>query len=82
MVRLLAGPATRCSRRPSSEWAPWHVVHTDDKQRGRLNLITHLLSQIPYELLEQREITLPARNEKPEGYEELDLTPYEIPTPF
>ncbi|MET0488759.1 MAG: polyphosphate kinase 2, partial [Acidimicrobiales bacterium] len=69
-------------RRTSSEWAPWHVVHTDDKEQGRLNLITHLLSQIPYEAPEQRKITLPARNEKPEGYEELDLTPYEVPTPF
>ena len=30
-------------------WAPWYVVRTDDKRRGRLNLITHLLSQVPYE---------------------------------
>ena len=30
-----------------TEWAPWHVVRTDDKRRGRLNLITHLLSQVP-----------------------------------
>ena len=69
-------------RRTSSEWAPWHVVHTDDKEQGRLNLITHLLSQIPYEAPEKRDITLPARGEQPPGYEELDLTPYEIPTPF
>ena len=40
-------------RRTSTDWAPWHVVHTDDKQQGRLNLITHLLSQIPYEPLER-----------------------------
>ena len=33
----------------STEWAPWHVVRTDDKRRGRLNLITHLLDQVPYE---------------------------------
>ena len=32
-----------------SGWAPWHVVDNDDKKRGRLNIITHLLSQIPYE---------------------------------
>ena len=35
----------------SSEWAPWHIVDNDDKKRGRLNIITHLLSQIPYEPL-------------------------------
>jgi polyphosphate kinase 2 len=69
-------------RRTSSEWAPWHVVHTDDKQQGRLNLVTHLLSQIPYEPLEPRAIDLPGLPTKPKGYEELDLTPYEVPTPF
>jgi hypothetical protein len=31
-------------------WAPWYVAGTDDKQRGRLNLISHLLSQVPYKL--------------------------------
>jgi len=30
-------------------WAPWFIARTDDKKRGRLNIITHLLSQIPYE---------------------------------
>ena len=29
-------------------WAPWHVVRSDDKKRARLNVITHLLAQIPY----------------------------------
>src|SRR5882672_643602 len=23
-------------------WAPWYIAHTDDKRRGRLNIITHL----------------------------------------
>ena len=35
-------------------WAPWYVAHTDDKKRGRLNIITHLLSQVPYEPLAPR----------------------------
>ena len=52
LVRLLAGPGRRCSRPPTPSWAPWFVAHTDDKKRGRLNIITHLLSQIPYEPLE------------------------------
>ena len=34
-----------------TEWAPWHIVDNDDKKRGRLNVISHLLSQIPYEPL-------------------------------
>ena len=28
--------------------APWFVVNSNDKKRARLNIITHLLSQIPY----------------------------------
>jgi polyphosphate kinase len=42
-------------------WAPWFVAITDDKKVGRLNVITHLLSQIPYEPLKSREIKLPKR---------------------
>jgi hypothetical protein len=62
-------------------WAPWHVAHTDDKRRGRLNIISHFLSQIPYERLEHREIVLPKR-QKPNGYVEPTLTAHSIPTPF
>ena len=32
----------------NTAWAPWHIVDNDDKKRGRLNIISHLLSQIPY----------------------------------
>ena len=42
-------------------WAPWIVVRTDDKRRGRLNLITHLLGQVPYEPLARKEVTFPKR---------------------
>jgi polyphosphate kinase 2 len=62
-------------------WAPWYVVHTDDKRRGRLNLITHLLSQVPYEPLPRKEITLPQRQE-PGTYTEPDLPLRLITTPY
>ena len=42
-------------------WAPWYVAHTDDKKRGRLNIISHLLSQIPYESPKRKPVVLPAR---------------------
>ena len=29
-------------------WAPWYVARSDDKRRARLNIISHLLSKIPY----------------------------------
>jgi polyphosphate kinase 2 (PPK2 family) len=42
-------------------WAPWYVAHTDDKKRARLNIITHLLGQVPYEAPEQEKVSLPER---------------------
>ena len=42
-------------------WAPWHVVRSDDKRRARLNVISHLLSQIPYEDLPREKPVLPKR---------------------
>ncbi len=41
--------------------APWWVVRSDDKKRARLNVIAHLLAQIPYEDLTPEPITLPPR---------------------
>ncbi len=64
-----------------SDWAPWHVVHTDDKRRGRLNLITHLLDTVPYTPIEHADIELPDRS-TPSREGELDLTPYRVPTVF
>src|SRR5262245_61042845 len=45
-------------------WAPWYVVISDDKKRARLNLITHLLSKIPYEEAPREKIKLPKRSDK------------------
>jgi polyphosphate kinase 2 len=45
----------------STSWAPWFVARTDDKKRGRLNLISHILDHIPYEPLEMPEVKLPKR---------------------
>jgi polyphosphate kinase 2 len=62
-------------------WAPWFIVDNDDKKRGRLNIITHLLSQIPYEPLPAPTVTMP-RKPSPRGYSEPDLPLHRIPTPF
>ena len=64
-----------------SSWAPWFVANTDDKKRGRLNIISHLLAHVPYEKLERREITLPKR-QAAHGYEEPTLPLRFIPAPF
>jgi polyphosphate kinase 2 len=52
-----------------TDFAPWYVVRSDDKRRARLNLITHLLKQIPYEELPQGRVKLPER-QKRKGYRE------------
>jgi polyphosphate kinase len=52
--------------------APWHVAHTDDKRRGQLNIITHLIGQIPYKELPRKKIKLPKRNLRG-GYRDRDL---------
>ena len=57
-------------------WAAWHVVRSDDKRRARLNLITHLLKQIPYKDLPRDKPGLPKR-EKAHGYVEPDY-PYKL----
>ena len=44
--------------------APWYVVDGDNKKRARLNVISHLLSLIPYEDLTPPPIDLPPREDK------------------
>ncbi|NMO55225.1 polyphosphate kinase 2 [Actinoplanes sp. TBRC 11911] len=68
-------------RTTDTAWAPWYVANTDDKKRGRLNIITHLLANVPYKPLHHRDVTLPKR-QKPNGYREPDLPLRRIPTPF
>jgi polyphosphate kinase 2 len=42
--------------------SPWWVVNAGDKRRARLNMITHLLSMIPYEdVLPKHVVKLPVR---------------------
>ncbi len=45
-------------------YAPWHIVQADDKKRARLNCITHLLNQIPYQDLPREKVKLGKRNLK------------------
>ena len=62
-------------------WAPWYLARTDDKKRGRLNIISHLLSQVPYDPVAPRDIALPKRS-KTGKYVGPELPLRFIPTPF
>jgi polyphosphate kinase 2 len=68
-------------RATDTAWAPWYVATTDDKKRGRLNIITHLLGSVPYKPLAPHHVTLPKR-QKANGYHEPDLPARHVPEPF
>ena len=62
-------------------WAPWWVAGTDDKKRGRLNVIAHLLSQVPYRPLAHRKVTLQNRHIAGPGNQPA-VPMRNIPTPY
>ncbi len=41
--------------------APWYIVEGNDKKRARLNVIHHLLDQVPYNEVPRDNISLPER---------------------
>ena len=44
-----------------SSWAPWFVARSEDKKRVRLNVISHLLKQVPYKAPPPVKVKLPKR---------------------
>jgi polyphosphate kinase 2 len=47
-----------------TEHAPWHVVHSDDKRRARLNVLRHFLDQFDYKPVARPKVKLPDRSKK------------------
>jgi len=64
-----------------SSWAPWYVVNSNDKKRARLNLISHLLTKIPYKNAPREKVKLPERG-KSHGYKEPDYPYKYVPSKF
>ncbi|CAN5322698.1 polyphosphate kinase 2 [soil metagenome] len=44
-----------------TEHAPWWTIDSDDKKAARLNVISHLLSQVPYKAKKPKPVTIPKR---------------------
>jgi polyphosphate kinase 2 len=62
-------------------WAPWYIADADSKRRARLNIISHLLSQVQYPPLAKRDVKLPER--QPRGdYVHPGLPMRQVPTLF
>jgi len=54
-------------RATDTTYAPWYIVPADDQRRARLNLISHMLSQIPYEKTSVELPKLPKAEPRPKG---------------
>jgi polyphosphate kinase len=55
----------RMFARTDTEQSPWYVVEADDKRTARLNLISHLLSVVPYEHVDRsKRVKLPPRQRR------------------
>ena len=48
-------------------YAPWYIVPANDQRRARLNLISHMLSQIPYRKISIDLPKLPKAEPRPKG---------------
>jgi len=64
-----------------TSWAPWYVGRSDDKKRARLNVLSHIISKIPYEKTPREKIKLPKRHGR-HGYREADYPFKYIPEVF
>ncbi|MGO9888735.1 MAG: polyphosphate kinase 2 [Solirubrobacteraceae bacterium] len=65
----------------NTEFAPWHIADSNDKKRARLNIISHLLEQIPYDSPPREAVVLPARDKR-RGYREPDHSLLYIPAKY
>lgn len=65
------------------EDSPWWVVEADSKKSARLNCISHLLSQVPYEDVDPPKLKLPPRDKADKNYKRppKDSMRY-VPTPY
>ncbi len=61
----------------STVHAPWHIVDANVKRHARLNIISHLLSQIPYQDLTPELLELPPRQEAG-NYQHPDVSQFDI----
>jgi polyphosphate kinase len=49
-------------RATDTAWAPWFIARSDNKRQARLDIITHLLSSIPYKKVPRGDVKLPKRS--------------------
>jgi len=65
-----------------TSWAPWYVARSEDKKSVRLNIISHLLSQIPYKKIPHEKVELPKRKDLGKKYKAANYPFKFIPEAF
>jgi polyphosphate kinase len=60
-------------KKTDTKHAPWYIVHSDDKRRARLNCISHILKQIPFEKVSRPKVKLPKRSHTHKYNDQLSL---------
>jgi polyphosphate kinase len=68
-----SGARDRMLKATDSKHAPWHIVRSDDKRRGRLNCISQILKLIPHEEVARPLVKLPKRSHKHEYDDQVTL---------
>ena len=56
--------------------SPWHVARSDDKRRVRLNIISHILENVPYKEIRREKVKLPKRRARPSALDTSQATKY------
>ena len=64
-----------------TQQSPWYVVQTDDKERARLNCLSHLLDVVPWKKVPMENVKLPKRQD-PKGYKAPDWNYRWIPEKY
>jgi polyphosphate kinase 2 len=64
-----------------TQQSPWYVVQTDDKERARLNCLSHLLDVVPWKKVSMEKVKLPKRQD-PKGYKAPDWNYRWIPEKY
>jgi polyphosphate kinase 2 len=62
--------------------APWYIVAADDKRRARLNLIRHLLDQIPYRKVKVELPKIPKAQDRPKGVDAILQAAHTVPNRY
>jgi polyphosphate kinase 2 len=69
-------------RKTDTPACPWYVIPSDDKRRMRLNLISHMLSKIPYRKVKVKLPKVPKAEPRPKGVKDGLPSKHRVPARY